>query len=137
MIKCIVHRIKNLFSFSEATGRLDFFLTTIGVVFFFLVLFVGEGYLFSFVWNYSIDHFSSFPKFLFIFSKIYSWIILIVCVIAQLANIRRRLNNLQISLVVRRLLLFIPLIDIFLFFYFLSYPIINILLFLYLSFAKK
>jgi len=32
MIKCIVHRIKNIFSFSEEVGRLDFFLTLIGVI---------------------------------------------------------------------------------------------------------
>ena len=49
MIKCIVHRIKNIFSFSEKAGRLDFIFTTIG-----LVIFVAVGYfIYYLIYSYT------------------------------------------------------------------------------------
>ena len=96
MIKCIVHRIKNIFSFSEKAGRLDFIFTTIG-----LVIFVAVGYfiyylIFDFLWG-------GFPS---LFQ-----IIFFLGVFLLIPNICRRLNDLAVSRLAF-LLLFVPIVNI-------------------------
>ena len=106
MIKCIVHRIKNIFSFSEKAGRLDFTITTVS-----LVIFVAIGnfiYGIFFPWN-------GFP---FLLQLIFFFGVLLL-----IANICRRLNDLERSRWSILIILFVP--------------IANILFLLYLFFAPE
>ena len=96
MIKCIVHRIKNIFSFSEKAGRLDFIFTTIGII-----IFVAAGYfiyhlIFDFLWG----GFPSLFQIIFFFG-----------VFLLIPNICRRLNDLAVSRLAF-LLLFVPIVNI-------------------------
>jgi len=95
MIKCIVHRIKNIFSFSEKAGRLDFIFTTIGII-----IFVAVGYfiyhlIFDFLWG----GFPSLFQIIFFFG-----------VFLLIPNICRRLNDLAVSRLAF-LLLFVPIVN--------------------------
>ena len=95
MIKCIIHRLINIFSFSEKAGRLDFIFTTIG-----LVIFVAVGYfiydlIFDFLWG-------GFPS---LFQ-----IIFFLGVFLLIPNICRRLNDLAVSRLAF-LLLFVPIVN--------------------------
>ncbi len=108
MIKCIVHRIKNIFSFSDEAGRLDFFIThivlivvamsmvpigtIIGSSIFFLEFSISENIHIGW-WQMSII------------------ISIIFFVITQLANLCRRLNDLWISRWAS-LILFVPILNI-------------------------
>ena len=83
MIKCIVHRIKNIFSFSEEVGRLDFFLT------FIVTIIITNLPIFLSIFYKPFDKLYDF-----IFASDYGiggYIILII--ILHLANICRRLND--------------------------------------------
>ena len=96
MIKCIKHRIRNIFSFSEKAGRLDFIFTTIGII-----IFVAAGYfiyhlIFDFLWG-------GFPS---LFQ-----IIFFLGVYLLIPNICRRTNDLKMSRA-SFLLLFIPIVNI-------------------------
>ena len=84
MIKCIVHRIKNIFSFSEEAGRLDFFITHIALI-------VVAVSIFQIITDFIIS--------------------LIFLVITLLANLCRRLNDLWISRWAS-LILFVPILNI-------------------------
>ena len=100
MIKCIKHRIRNIFSFSEKAGRLDFIFTTIG-----LVIFVAIGYLiydliFDFLWKIGWRSFPSLFQIIFFFG-----------VFLLIPNICRRLNDLAVSRLAF-LLLFVPIVNI-------------------------
>ena len=96
MIKCIVHRIKNIFSFSEKAGRLDFILTNIGIV-----VFVTLG---NFVNVYALDFlWGGFPS---LFQ-----IIFFLGVYLLIPNVCRRTNDLKMSRA-SFLLLFIPIVNI-------------------------
>ena len=100
MIKCIKHRIRNIFSFSEKVGRLDFIFTTIG-----LVIFVAIGYLiydliFDFLWKIGWRSFPSLFQIIFFFG-----------VFLLIPNICRRLNDLAVSRLAF-LLLFVPIVNI-------------------------
>ena len=95
MIKCIVHRIKNIFSFSEKAGRLDFTITTLS-----LVIFVAIGnfiYGIFFPWN-------GFP---FLLQLIFFFGVLLL-----IANICRRLNDLERSRWSILIILFVPIANI-------------------------
>ena len=95
MIKCIVHRIKNIFSFSEKAGRLDFIFTTIG-----LVIFVAVGYfVYSLTFDFLWGGFPSLFQIIFFFG-----------VFLLIPNICRRLNDLAVSRLAF-LLLFVPIVN--------------------------
>ena len=94
MIKCIKHRIRNIFSFSEKAGRLDFIFTTIG-----LAVFVAIGYfIHDFLWR-------PFPSSFYLFQ-----ITLVFSVFLLIPNICRRLNDLAVSRLAF-LLLFVPIVN--------------------------
>ena len=96
MIKCIVHRIKNIFSFSEKAGRLDFILTNIGIVVFVTLGDFVNVYALDFLWG-------GFPS---LFQ-----IIFFLGVYLLIPNICRRTNDLKMSRA-SFLLLFIPIVNI-------------------------
>lgn len=81
MIKCIKHRLKNIFSFSEEVGRLDFFLTFIVTIIitnlpiFLNIKPVNKLFDFIFTYDYGIGGY------------------IILLIILHLANICRRLND--------------------------------------------
>ena len=108
MIKCIVHRIKNIFSFSEEAGRLDFFITHIALIVVAVSMvpigsIIGSS-IFFIEFNFSEN------------IKIGWWqiwiiISLIFLAITLLANLCRRLNDLSISRWAA-LILFVPILNI-------------------------
>ena len=108
MIKCIVHRIKNIFSFSEEAGRLDFFITHIALIVVAVSMvpigsIIGSS-IFFIEFNFSEN------------IKIGWWqiwiiISLIFLAIPLLANLCRRLNDLSISRWAA-LILFVPILNI-------------------------
>jgi len=105
MIKCIVHRIKNIFSYSEEVGRLDFFITHIALVVALVVVFEIQDY-FYFVWKITENTFE--PNW---WVLITATIPFILVVIALWANLCRRLNDLWISRWAS-LILFVPILNI-------------------------
>ena len=95
MIKCIKHRLINIFSFSEKAGRLDFIFTTIGLVIFVAVGFFLYRLIFDFLWG----GFPSLFQIIFFFG-----------VFLLIPNICRRLNDLAVSRLAF-LLLFVPIVN--------------------------
>ena len=96
MIKCIKYRLKNIFSFSDKAGRLDFILTNIGIV-----VFVTLG---NFVYVYALDFlWGGFPS---LFQ-----IIFFLGVYLLIPNVIRRTNDLKMSRA-SFLLLFVPIVNI-------------------------
>jgi|ETNmetMinimDraft_11_1059920.scaffolds.fasta_scaffold59873_2 uncharacterized membrane protein YhaH (DUF805 family) len=89
MIKCIKHRLIHIFSFSENAGRLDFFLTLVGLIF------VGNS---PFILHLSLTderYIHIVEKLINLFFKsaylFGAYIILVL--ILHFANICRRLND--------------------------------------------
>ena len=133
MIKCIKHRIKNLFSFSEEAGRLDFFFTNIFLIVIFVVGFLLSNFLVdipSFIEKYSkgcfSDPFKCFgshvePSYIaYSIRGIFNLLVTFFIATALFANLSRRLNDLWIN----RWALLILLV-----------PILNILFELYVLFV--
>jgi len=133
MIKCIKHRIKNLFSFSEEAGRLDFFFTNIFLIVIFVVLFYLVDFLLVdiifFIEKYSRGCISDLLKcasgmktsnIAFTIQGIFDSLMIFIIATALFANLSRRLNDLWIS----RWSLLILLV-----------PILNILFELYVLFV--
>ena len=96
MIKCIKHRLINIFSFSEKAGRLDFIFTTIGII-----IFVAAGYfIYTFTFDFLWGGFPSLFQIIFFFG-----------VFLLIPNISRRLNDLEVNRF-EFLLLFVPIVNI-------------------------
>ena len=93
MINCIKHRLKNLFSFSEDVGRLDYFCVWLGSWIF------GGGFMLIGVY---FDNGNSISQYL--------PILIIVLIVISLANTSRRLNDLN-KHPAYILLLFVPIVQ--------------------------
>ena len=93
MINCIKHRLKNLFSFSEDVGRLDYFCVWLGSWIF------GGGFMLIGVY---FDNGNSISQYL--------PILIIVLIVISLANTSRRLNDLN-KHPAYVLLLFVPIVQ--------------------------
>ena len=102
MIKCTVHRIKNIFSFSEEVGRLDFFITHIALIIAFVVWIQIHDYFAYFIYSIGNN---------IVWWRITLIIPIIFFVFLQLANLCRRLNDLWISRWAS-LILFVPILNI-------------------------
>jgi len=100
MNKCIKHRLKNIFSFSDTAGRLDYFCTWMGM----WIFVIGT---FMIVAGNTIDQFMP--------------ILIIILSIINIANVCRRLNDIGKSRLFT-LLLFIPIIGLIFFIYLLAIP---------------
>ena len=99
MIKCIKHRIKNIFSIFDKAGRLDYFCVSLGLL----------GFIFIpllFPRNYQQDFFPWF---------------LVIGILLVLANTCRRLNDLKKTRLLV-LLLFVPIIGLIFILYLLFTP---------------
>ena len=93
MINCIKHRLKNLFSFSEDAGRLDYFCVWLGSWIF------GGGFMLIGVYFDSGNSISQYLP-----------ILIIVLIVISLANTSRRLNDLN-KHPAYILLLFVPIVQ--------------------------
>ena len=116
MIKCIVHRIKNIFSYSEEVGRQDFLITNIALVVALVAIFEIEMFIFGFLINTGIISENIFKSIYLSnwyssISGTLSLILVILIVIALWANLCRRLNDLWISRWAS-LILFVPILNI-------------------------
>ncbi len=93
MINCIKHRLKNLFSFSEDAGRLDYFCVWLGSWIF------GGGFMLIGVYFDSGNSISQYLP-----------ILIIVLIVISLANTSRRINDLD-KHPAYVLLLFVPIVQ--------------------------
>jgi uncharacterized membrane protein YhaH (DUF805 family) len=100
MNECIQHRLKNIFSFADRAGRLDYFCTWIGMWLFVIGVFMVIG-------GNSINQFIP--------------ILIIILFIINIANVCRRLNDIGKSRLLA-LLLFIPIVGLIFFIYLLATP---------------
>jgi len=100
MNKCIKHRLKNIFSFSDTAGRLDYFCTWMGM----WIFVIGT---FMIVTDNTIGQFMP--------------ILIIILSIINIANVCRRLNDIGKSRLFT-LLLFIPVVGLIFFIYLLATP---------------
>jgi len=108
MIKCVKHRLINIFSFSDHAGRLDFFCVFVGS----LIMYLPGAYL-------SLGIMRLFPQINVM--PIYLIIFLILYVAINITNIFRRLNDLDLK-AAYFLITFIPIINIFFIFYLFFFP---------------
>ena len=93
MINCIKHRIKNLFSFSEDAGRLDYFCVWLGSWIF------GIGFMYIDAYYIKSDH-----------NSMFGYIIIFILILISLSNTSRRLNDIN-KHPAYVLLLFIPIVN--------------------------
>ena len=100
MIKCMKHRLINIFSFSDTAGRLDYFCTWLGM----WVLVIG---VFMIIAGSTVDQFLP--------------ILIITLSVMNIANACRRLNDIGKSRLLV-LLLFIPIVGLIFFIYLLAVP---------------
>jgi len=100
MIKCMKHRLINIFSFSDTAGRLDYFCTWLGM----WVLVIG---VFMIIAGSTVDQFLP--------------ILIITLSVINIANACRRLNDIGKSRLLV-LLLFIPIVGLIFFIYLLAVP---------------
>lgn len=95
MIKCIKHRLINIFSFSEDAGRLDYTFTFFALTFFAFFPVLLDVYVLEGTMNTNL------------FIGLY-----IIYVIAILANVSRRVNHLD-KHPATVLLIFVPIVNLF------------------------
>ena len=100
MIKCMKHRLINIFSFSDTAGRLDYFCTWLGM----WVLVIG---VFMIIAGSTVDQFLP--------------ILIITLSVINIAIACRRLNDIGKSRLLV-LLLFIPIVGLIFFIYLLAVP---------------
>ena len=108
-----IHRVENLFNFSEPAGRLDFFC----VLFFGFIMFYPLAYLLLLISSF-LDNQTLFENLI----KIYAILYLIFYVFISLANISRRMKDLDLIKPAWWLLVFLPFVNLIFLMYLLFYP---------------
>ena len=98
MIKCIIHRIKNLFSFSESVGRLDYTVT------FFALITFGFGFVILILYFFEMINTN------------FNIGVSIIYITAFVANVSRRVNHLG-NHPATTLLIFVPIVQLIFIFY--------------------
>ena len=95
MIKCIKHRIMNIFSFKESVGRLDYTLTMITLSLILIIPILLQVYVFE----NSLSFFNTLMEFYVYYVALYIPLVF--------ANASRRLNDIKMDFL-WMLVLFIP-----------------------------